>query len=183
MVFACAGDTPECGLYGCEEVLSEATVGTGQPEQRGVSLASSTGGFVRAPFLPRHLRNRRMGLRGNAEPILVFAMHRVPEVVRPPLLPAGRFVKHHIFPQAAEFQPFFTAAGINIHEFTMPIPQHIHFRIHGGGPNGGQWNQAWRSFIQARLGRRTTATDIHKHAGELIYRFELMGRIEPYYRR
>ena len=184
VIFACAGDTNACGLYRCEDVLPEEEVVETEPlEQPGSLLASRGGVFVRAPFLPRHLRNRRMGLRSDAEPILVFAMYRVPEVVRPLPLPAGRFVKHHIFPQAAEFRPFFTAAGINIHDFTMPIPQHIHLRIHGGGPSGGQWNQAWRAFVQARLGRRTSAEEIHKHAGELIYRFELMGRIEPYYSR
>ncbi|WP_240359599.1 TIGR02269 family lipoprotein [Pyxidicoccus trucidator] len=185
VIFACAGDTAECGFYGCEDMLpDEAVVGTEElSEQPGPLLASRGGVFVRAPFLPRHLRNRRMGLRGDAEPILVFAMYRTPEVVRPLPLPAGRFVKHHIFPQAAEFRPFFTAAGINIHDFTMPIPQHIHFRIHGGGPSGGQWNQAWRSFVQGRLGRRTPAEEIYKHAGVLIHRFDLMGRIEPYYSR
>ncbi|HZI09948.1 MAG TPA: TIGR02269 family lipoprotein [Myxococcus sp.] len=183
VVFACAGDTAECGLYGCEDVLPEEAVGVGEPRHQGVLLASSSGGFARPPLLPRHLRNRRMGLRIHAEPVLVFAMHRVPEVVRPPLLPPGQFVKHHIFPQAAEFRPFFTAAGTNIHDYTMPIPRHLHLRIHGGGPSGGQWNEAWRSFIRARLGRRMTAEDIYKHAGELIYRFELMGHVEPYYSR
>lgn len=118
VVFACAGDTAECGLYPCEDVLPEEALEAGEPRHPGVLLASSGGGFVRPPLLPRHLRNRRMGLRSHAEPILVFALHRVPEVVRPPLLPPGRFVKHHVIPQAAEFRPFFTAAGINIHDFT-----------------------------------------------------------------
>jgi hypothetical protein len=42
------------------------------------------------------------------------------------------------------------------------------------------WNEAWSKFIDAY----STASpgEIYRHAGELIFRFELTGRVVPYSR-
>jgi len=61
------------------------------------------------------------------------------------------------------------------------IEETVHFRIHNGGPRGGRWNAAWRQFKDANP--RATPEEIYRHAGELIYRFELIGPIVPYYSR
>ena len=60
----------------------------------------------------------------------------------------------------------------------MLIPEHIHYRIHAGGPRGGVWNEAWRQF----QGQHPHATPeaIYRHAGELIFRFNLAGPLVPY---
>ncbi|MFP2900219.1 TIGR02269 family lipoprotein, partial [Corallococcus sp. 4LFB] len=120
------------------------------------------------------------GLPGDVEPVMVFPWYGNPKPV-PPLrqLPAGRFEKHHIFPQEQRLAEWFKERGIDIHQYTIPIPVHIHRRIHGGGPKGGLWNQAWREFRETN--NTAQAPEIFKHAGELIYRFQLLGGpIEKY---
>jgi uncharacterized lipoprotein (TIGR02269 family) len=105
-----------------------------------------------------------------------------PEKVIPPShqLTPGRFEKHHIFPQAPDLASWFKDSGLRIHDYTMPIPRDLHRRIHAGGDRGGAWNNAWRDF---RKGNPTpTPEELHKHAGELIYRFQLLGGpVQPYY--
>jgi len=88
-------------------------------------------------------------------------------------LTPGRWEKHHIFPQARDLAEWFRDRGIRIHDYTLPIPRDLHQRIHKGGEGGGAWNQAWREF---RI-RNSNASpeEIFKHAGELIYRFQLLG--------
>ncbi|MFP2902971.1 TIGR02269 family lipoprotein, partial [Corallococcus sp. 4LFB] len=88
-------------------------------------------------------------------------------------LPAGRFEKHHIFPQARDLAEWFNRKGIDIHQYTIPIPVHVHRRIHSGGSSGGLWNKAWREFKSAN--DLAPPQEIFKHAGELIYRFQLLG--------
>ena len=96
-------------------------------------------------------------------------------------LPAGRFEKHHIFPQADDLARWFARQGVNIHEYTLPIPRDVHQRIHRGD-RGGAWNKAWREFRQAN--EEALPEEIFRHAGELIYRFELLGGpVQPYYSR
>ncbi len=53
----------------------------------------------------------------------------------------------------------------------MVIEESVHYRIHSGGPRGGRWNEAWRQFKEANPNARPE--EIYRHAGELIYRFEL----------
>jgi hypothetical protein len=61
-----------------------------------------------------------------------------------PLL-EGRLVRHHLFPQEARLARWFGANGINIHDWTIIIPEHVHLRIQGllQGPwvsRGGRWS-------------------------------------------
>jgi YD repeat-containing protein len=60
---------------------------------------------------------------------------------------AGAYEFHHIFPQAEEFAQHWARTGIDIHDFTYPIPRNIHQRwMHGA--NGGWWNDQWRAFFR-----------------------------------
>ena len=131
---------------------------------------------------PRGGWGARLGLRNSAQPVMTFPWR--PNVqVRPVLqLPPGRFVRHHVFPQAPDLALYFQRAGIKIHDFTLRIPEHVHRHIHGGGPRGGRWNQAWAEFIDANP-RPPPPEVIYRHAGELIFRFELTGKVMPYYGR
>ncbi len=62
------------------------------------------------------------------------------------LRPKEPYEKHHIFPQAADLALWFTRQKIDIHAFTIRLPKSFHQWLHSGGPNGGQWNEAWRRF-------------------------------------
>ncbi|WP_075207717.1 TIGR02269 family lipoprotein [Archangium violaceum] len=64
--------------------------------------------------------------------------------------------------------------------FTILIPEHVHIRIHSGGPRGGLWNMAWQQFKDANPSAPAEA--IYRHAGELMFRFELTGPVVPYAR-
>ncbi|ABF86103.1 putative lipoprotein [Myxococcus xanthus DK 1622] len=124
----------------------------------------------------------RLGIRNGAQPVITFPWR--PHVqVRPVYqLPAGRYVRHHIFPQAPDLALYFQRAGIKIHDFTLVIPEHVHRYIHGGGPRGGRWNDAWAQFIKAHP-HPPRPDVIYRHAGDLIFRFELTGKVMPYYKR
>ncbi|AKQ69002.1 putative lipoprotein [Myxococcus hansupus] len=101
----------------------------------------------------------------------------VPAVPRP----RGKLIKHHLFPQEPRLAAWFRAAGIDIHQFTMVVPEHVHWRIHSGkgmGP-GGAWNNAWRRFVVANP-RPPSKDVIMRHAIELAFRFELSGPVVPY---
>ncbi|MFP2931082.1 TIGR02269 family lipoprotein, partial [Pyxidicoccus sp. 3LG] len=117
--------------------------------------------------------------------VMVFPnWNGAPERIIPPSrqLTAGRWEKHHIFPQARDLAEWFEGQGVKIHDYTMPIPLHVHRRIHGNDGQGGPWNQAWRDFRKGN--QRATPEEIYKHAGELIYRVQLLGGpIQPYYSR
>jgi uncharacterized lipoprotein (TIGR02269 family) len=171
LVLLCAEE--ECGFFQCSDTLPGVIV----PTRGG-------GGFITPPAAPggsprRWWRNWPW-LRRDSRPVLTFRLRASldpkPQI---PLLPSGRYVRHHIFPQAPDLARWFSRQGVEIHQFTMVIPEHIHRRIHSDGPGGGQWNQAWRRFRDAN--QRATPEEIYRHAGELIYRFELAGPLVPYY--
>lgn len=107
-----------------------------------------------------------------------------PAQIIPPArqLTAGRWEKHHLFPQAEDLARWFDQQGVKIHNYTMPIPRDVHQRIHRGGDRGGAWNDAWRAFM--RVNPRASPEEIFKYAGMLIHRFDLIGGpIQPYYSR
>jgi len=99
-----------------------------------------------------------------------------------PALPRGpgKLVHHHLFPQEKVLARWFQASGIDIHKFTILIPEHIHRQIHGETGRGGLWNQAWRDYRDSKQGGPVTREELHRKAVELIFRFELTGPVVPY---
>ncbi|WP_257460625.1 SitA6 family polymorphic toxin lipoprotein [Archangium lipolyticum] len=172
VVLAC--DEGECAFFECADVDPEAL--THESLAHGVKPAR----FPRPPFRgPGTQRNwRRAGLREDARPLMTFHFR-----YRQGFLPAfprleGKLLKHHLFPQAQEFRKWFMDRGINIHEWTMRIPEHEHLRIHRGA-NGGLWNEAWRQFVRDNPGHVPREILIRK-AFELALRFDIAGPIMPY---
>ncbi|RKH27814.1 TIGR02269 family lipoprotein [Corallococcus sp. CA041A] len=162
------GDTA-CGFFRCEDVPGEVVLARGLPPRPPpVAMAPAPGSGPRRNWGPG------MDLPGGAEPVMVFPWYGNPKPVPPQRqLPAGKFEKHHIFPQARDLAEWFKSKGIDIHQYTIPIPVHVHRRIHSDGPKGGLWNKAWREFKNAN--DLAPPQEIFKHAGELIYRFQLLG--------
>ncbi|WP_309894855.1 TIGR02269 family lipoprotein [Archangium sp.] len=135
-----------------------------------------------SPASPRRWWRRPLWLSRDTQPVLTFRFNRhFDPKPSPPALPAGRWVRHHIFPQAEDLRVWFHRQGVpDIHQFTLLIPEHVHLRIHSGGPRGGEWNMAWQRFKAANLDAPPEA--IYRHAGELIFRFQLTGPVVPYIR-
>ncbi|MFP2924650.1 TIGR02269 family lipoprotein [Pyxidicoccus sp. 3LG] len=168
----CLGDA--CGFYRCEDAPGEVELARFPPSVRPPTPAAPGSG-------PRRNWGGAGKLPGGA--VMVFPnWNGAPERIIPPSrqLTAGRWEKHHIFPQARDLAEWFEQQGVKIHDYTMPIPRDLHQRIHRGGDRGGAWNNAWRTFMDAKPNARPE--EIFKHAGELIYRFQLMGGpIQPYH--
>ena len=168
----------ECGFFRCRDL---------DWEPGGVQLTRGGGGFMTSPATPGRRPGRWRGGSWpwrNAGPVLTFRLNPSRDPKPPlarPQLPPGRYVRHHLFSQATDLAQWFRERGVKIHGFTMVIEQSVHYRIHGGGPAGGRWNEAWRQFKRAKP--YASPEEIYRHAGELIYRFELMGPIVPYYSR
>ena len=69
---------------------------------------------------------------------------------------------------------------IDIHAFTLRLPQSFHRWLHSGGPQGGQWNEAWRQFQIENPG--ATADEMWWFAFELMSRFGVNELpLVPYY--
>ncbi|MCP3141328.1 SitA6 family polymorphic toxin lipoprotein [Pyxidicoccus xibeiensis] len=170
----CLGDA--CGFYRCEDMPGEVELARFPPSV-GPPTPAAPGGR------PRRNWGGAGKLPGGA--VMVFPnWNGAPEQIIPPSrqLPPGRWEKHHIFPQQEELARWFEKQGVRIHDFTMPLPFEVHQRIHREGGNGGPWNRSWLDF--KRLNPRATPEEIYKHAGELIYRFQLTdGPVQPYYSR
>ncbi len=94
------------------------------------------------------------------------------------MLPPEPLEQHHIFPQQKRLAAWFKLNGIDIHTFTVFLPQSVHRRLHGGGAAGGQWNEAWRRFQDQNP--RATPQEIWRFAFELMFLFNLNGPLVPY---
>lgn len=174
VVLAC--DEGECGIFSCEDVDPEALARA--HSEHGVELVRGYRPSFRAPG--PHRSWRRAGLRDDARPRMTFHFrYRDGFVPAFPLL-EGKLVRHHLFPQAQEFREWFRASNINVHEWTMLIPEKEHLRIHSGGGRGGLWNEAWRQFRLANEGRRVSKEEMLSKAFELALRYEIAGPIVPY---
>jgi uncharacterized lipoprotein (TIGR02269 family) len=155
-----------CGFYRCEDVPGEVLLARFPPARPPAAAAAPGSG-------PQRNWGSGMNLPGGGEPIFVIPWHPEPRPIPPQRqLPAGRFEKHHIFPQAKELARWFSEQGVRIHDYTLPLPRDVHLRIHRGEA-GGPWNEAWLQFKDARP--NASPVEIFKHAGELIYRFQLLG--------
>jgi uncharacterized lipoprotein (TIGR02269 family) len=151
IVLACDGEAGVCGVFACEDVDPEAVARSSLVH--GVGLARYRPP-MRSPGSSRNWRNT--GLREGTRPRMSFHFR-----YRESFLPAfpkleGRLVKHHLFPQAADLARWFKAQGIQVHAWTMVIPERVHWRIHSGSARGGLWNQAWREFRDTNPTRRYT---------------------------
>ncbi|WP_044900948.1 TIGR02269 family lipoprotein [Myxococcus stipitatus] len=170
----CLGDT--CGFYPCGELPGEVELARFPPARPPAAAAAPGMG-------PRRTWGAGQTLPKGA--VMVFPnWNGAPERVVPPSrqLTPGRWEKHHIFPQSEDLARWFERQGVKIHHYTMPIPLHVHRRIHDGTGRGGAWNDAWRSYM--RQNPRAKPEEIFKHAGELIHRFDLIGGpVQPYYSR
>jgi uncharacterized lipoprotein (TIGR02269 family) len=174
VVLAC--DEGECGVFSCEDVDPEALAHG--PLTHDVELAQ----FYRPPFRgPGTQRNwRRTGLRNGAQPRMTFHFE-----YRQGFLPAfprldGKLVRHHLFPREQRLAEWFKELGINIHEWTILVPEQVHLRIHRGA-RGGPWNEAWRQFKRANEDRQVPREELLRKAFELALRFDIAGPISPYY--
>ncbi len=175
LVLLCREEGGECGFFRCRELVPGDEV-----------LLASRGGapiYIPGPApAPRGWRGRPIGWPRATRPVLTFRFNRHFDPMPPLLaLPPGRWVKHHIFPQAEGLARWFQRQGVpDIHQFTILIPEHVHIRIHSRGPRGGLWNMAWQQFRDANPNAPPEA--IYRHAGELMFRFELTGTVVPYSR-
>ncbi|QDE92420.1 hypothetical protein BHS06_27490 [Myxococcus xanthus] len=172
VVLACESGT--CGLFDCEDVaLEEEAQAAFRPVLAGAFRPPARGG----PSF-RHWRN--LGIRSGSRPRMTFHFRYregfLPALPRGP----GKLVHHHLFPQQPELARWFRSHGVDIHKFTILIPEHVHRQLHSGKGRGGMWNQAWRDFRDSQQGRSMTSEELHRKAVELIFRFELTGPVVPY---
>lgn len=173
VVLAC--EDGECGIFGCEDVDPEAVARA--PLSHGAELARGYRPLFRTPGTQRNWR--RTGLRDGVRPRLTFHFE-----YRHGYLPAfprleGRLIKHHLFPQQENLATWFKIQGINIHQWTMLIPEHVHLRIHRGA-GGGAWNAAWEQFRIANRHRRVPPEELLRTAFEFAFRFDIVGPLMPY---
>ncbi|MFL5357073.1 TIGR02269 family lipoprotein [Archangium sp.] len=188
-------DGERCALWRCQDVV--------EVESHPVLLAQAmapaqapileTAPMLRSPWVdnPSRWWGVPLGAPVGREPVFEIPWHNWREKERERLAqktyrhfciqgPYEPYEKHHIFPQQKELAEWFDGSGIDIHAFTIRLPRSFHQWLHSGGPQGGQWNEAWRQFA---IANRTTATpeDIWRFAGELMMRFGVNGPLVPYH--
>jgi uncharacterized lipoprotein (TIGR02269 family) len=172
----------QCGMYRCREVMKHLSAG------RVVRTWAEVEPLTEAGLGAQRSWGSAQELPWDVRPVFIIPWNSTP----PPLLPsqlteaedAARernkpHEKHHIFSQA--FRKWFELQGINIDEHVIPLLVEKHRSIHRGA-NGGPWNAEWQRFIQLNL-RGAPKEKIFKHAGQLIYQFELFGPVMPYWKR
>jgi uncharacterized lipoprotein (TIGR02269 family) len=179
IVLACNGEEGLCGVFSCEDIDPEALAQV--PLSHGIE--PTLGGAFRPPMHgPVPFRNwRTLGLRQGARPRMTFHFR-----YRFGYLPAfpryeGRVIKHHLFPQAREFREWFRRSPIDVHQYTLLIPEHIHLQIHRGDGRGGLWNAAWREYMRANPVPPKPDV-LLRHSLDLAIRYGLTGPIMPYSR-
>lgn len=135
-----------------------------------------------SPGSPRRWWGGRQRLPGDSPPVFIIPWRQPRREL--PLLPSqalARWVRHHLFPQRRDLARWFERQGVEIHQFTMILPNDVHLSIHRGGPRGGRWNEAWAEFRRANP--NASSEEIYRHLGRLLYEFELSGPVQPYWQR
>lgn len=176
-------DGQQCALYRCRDVLERLAAGRVVPTRTGGMVVPLPGGTAQRYW------GSADGLPTPAQPVFI-----IPWRHRLELLPSQQKMleawqeerrqpheRHHIFPQEESLKSWFASKGIDIHEYTMPLLVEVHRRIHHPPPKGGAWNEAWRQYRDANPG--ASKEEIFRYAGQLLYEFELLGPVVPYYRR
>ncbi|MFY0577117.1 DUF2380 domain-containing protein [Cystobacter fuscus] len=79
-------------------------------------------------------------------------------------------------PQA--MRPPLVGSPSRIHAFTVSLPITFHRWLHSEGPEGGQWNEAWRRFQGQNPG--ATPEEIWQFAFELMFLFKVNAPLVPY---
>nr|WP_239014479.1 TIGR02269 family lipoprotein [Archangium violaceum] len=173
----CEGE--RCVIWRCQDVV--------EVDSHPVVLAKGTL-TLRPPGNPTRWWGRPLAAPVGTEPVFEIPWHNwnirgqyAPRALRPPCLPSREpFEKHHIFPQQQRLAKWFASRNIDIHAFTIRLPKRFHAWLHSGGPEGGQWNEAWRQFMTQNRDI-ATAEDIWRFAFELMNRFGVNGPLVPYY--
>ncbi|WP_224245008.1 SitA6 family polymorphic toxin lipoprotein [Hyalangium gracile] len=176
-------DGQQCGLYRCREVMGLLQVGQVVPARTGGMVLPIPGGTAQRYW------GSADGLPKPSQPVFI-----IPWGPKPEPLPSQKKLleqwaeewrkpheKHHIFPQEPGLKRWFASKGINVHDYTMPLLVDVHRRIHHPPPSGGAWNEAWRKYQQAHFD--APKEEIFRYAGQLLYEFQLLGPVVPYYRR
>ncbi len=173
-------DEERCALWRCQDVV--------EVDPHPVVLTRGTVN-VRPPLAnpnPSRWWGRPLAAPVGTEPVFEIPWHNwnirgryAALALRPPCIPSWEpLEKHHIFPQ--EFADWFRAKKIDVHAFTLRLPKSFHRWLHSGGPQGGQWNAAWRQF---RINNRDALQEqIWQFAFALMARFQIHERpLVPYY--
>jgi len=174
-------DEERCALWRCQDMVE---VGT-----HSIVLARGPG-VLRPPLVvgnPIRWWGRPIAAPTNAEPVFEIPWHNWKtrdQLAAKPLRiacipPPEPLEKHHIFPQQDRLARWFKRKHIDIHAFTILVPKSFHIWLHSGGPEGGQWNEAWRQFQDDNYG--ASPEQIWRFAFELMSRFEMSGPLVPYY--
>jgi uncharacterized lipoprotein (TIGR02269 family) len=172
-------DEERCTLWRCQDVV--------EVDSPAVVLALSTQGFRPPLGNPNRWWGHPLAAPTHVEPVFEIPWHNWRtraqlEHWKHPLvcmLPPEPLEKHHIFPQQQSLAKWFARRHIDIHAFTIRLPKSFHTWLHSGGPEGGQWNEAWRQFARENPG--ATTEEIWRFAFELMSRFGVNGPLVPYY--
>ncbi len=173
-------DAERCALWRCQDLV--------ETDAPPIILARGTL-TLRPPGNPSRWWGRTLAVPTYADPVFEIPWHNWrtrgqlnyrelrPLCISPPREP---FEKHHIFPQQERLARWFKSRHIDIHAFTIRLPRSFHSWLHSGGPEGGQWNEAWRQFMTKNRDT-ATAEDIWRFAFELMNRFGVNGPLVPYF--
>ncbi|PTL84765.1 TIGR02269 family lipoprotein [Vitiosangium sp. GDMCC 1.1324] len=175
-------DEARCAVWRCQDLVEVEDAST-------VVLARGPVG-LRPPLVgnPSRWWGRTLAAPTYEEPVFEIPWHnwRTREQSKAPkhplscMGPPEPLEKHHIFPQQELLAEWFKEKKIDIHAFTIRLPRGFHQWLHSGGPQGGQWNEAWRQFQKKYPD--ANEEKIWRFAFELMDRFGVNGLpLLPYY--
>jgi uncharacterized lipoprotein (TIGR02269 family) len=176
-------DETRCALWRCQDVV--------EVDGDSPSVIPARGpGVLRPPLVvgnPQRWWGRSIAAPTHAEPVFEIPWHNwnirgqfAPKPLRLACIPPREpLEKHHIFPQQEILASWFKRKRIDIHAFTILLPKSFHTWLHSGGPEGGQWNEAWRRFQKKNDG--ASPEEIWRFAFELMDRFGVNGPLVAYY--